>query len=223
MRRDSPHLGIPPVVALRGVLVQHEPAPIRVGQRAAIGMASERSAATRLKDSFSLSWVDQHAAIEMAAERSVTTRCKDAQVEVRPSLCVLHLLDTAGEGTEFRSAGREWSAVPAVWDVWWWCLRVGGSERGGLTPKEGRDGGEGMTRTLMQLSGCSGGEGVSEGRTDPEGGRGGRREDTHLHAAELLEVAVIQVEPDDPHGKRRCLSHTCRTQIQWKHTSKAVS
>ena len=48
--------------------------PSRVGQRAAIGIATGRSAATRLKGSLSLSRVDQRAAIGMATGGSATTR-----------------------------------------------------------------------------------------------------------------------------------------------------
>ena len=44
------------------------------GQHRAIGIAAERRAATRLKDSLFLSRVDQHCATEMAMERRRTTR-----------------------------------------------------------------------------------------------------------------------------------------------------
>ena len=44
----------------------------------AIGIATERSVTTQLKDSLSLSRVGQHFAIGMATERSVTTRLKDS-------------------------------------------------------------------------------------------------------------------------------------------------
>ena len=71
-------------VAVGGEHVELEPPacpPGRVDQQAAIGMATERSAATRLKDSLSLSRVDQQAAIRMATERSVTTQLKDSLFE----------------------------------------------------------------------------------------------------------------------------------------------
>ena len=59
--------------------------PSRVGQHVAMGIATERSAATRLKDSLSLSRVGQHVAMGIATERSAATRLRDAPAPRQPA------------------------------------------------------------------------------------------------------------------------------------------
>ena len=78
--------------------------PSRVGQRVAIGIATERSEATRLKDSLSLSRVGQHVAIIIATERSATTRLKDALARPCPGLVTVPAAGRHSPPNTLRSA-----------------------------------------------------------------------------------------------------------------------
>ena len=71
-----------------------------VDQHVAVGMASERSAATRLKDGLSLSGVDRHVAIGMASERSAATRLKRVHhgAGLRRGRCVAQGAEVLGAG-----------------------------------------------------------------------------------------------------------------------------